>query len=472
MKLIIIVILGVVIEILCVLITLIGDIKEEIPMFSLLYTSSFVVYVFSIFYVLKHFVVTDAGRNDSNRLVFWLILIFALIFRLTLLPMAPSDDAFRYLWEGKLQLQGINPYLYSPGSPGLEYLRDSFFDGINHKHLTTIYPPLTLMLFALADYISHSFLSLKAVFLVFDILSILLLIRFLKVMGRAPVHMLIYAWSPLVLISFAGRGHCDSLQIFFVMLALYLFSVRKTLQSMVSIALAVMSKFVCVIVVPILLPKHKLKYLAILLFLIALFYVPYLSAGKGLFSTLFHFGTHYHFNDSLHFLIFCVTGGSPVISKIIILIIFCMVVIYLYISARGNLDEVNGTLCKDSNPQSNRLKTCRGGFSHGGEALRFAFLSIGTLLLLAPTVHPWYLTWIVPFLCFYPSKAWIYLTGSIVFYYLMNYALFSTLIEYNNEWVWKEVHWLKLPEYAPFYGLLLYELIKYSRTGKNFILKY
>ncbi|KAA3605294.1 MAG: hypothetical protein D8M57_08370 [Candidatus Scalindua sp. AMX11] len=465
-KFITVVTFGVCIEILSVLILSIGDIKEKIPLFALLYTSSFLVYVFSVFYVLKNFVTPDTEETSSRRLVFWSILVFAFIFRFTLFPMTPSDDVFRYLWEGRLQLHGINPYLYPPGSPELEYLRDNFFEGINHKHLTTIYPPLTLIVFAIADYVSHSVLSLKAIFLVFDLLSIVLLAKFLKRMRRAPEHVLIYAWSPLILMSFAGRGHCDSLQIFFVMLAIYLFSARKIILSTVSIALAVMSKFVFVIVVPFLLPKHKLKYLALMLLLIALLYIPYLSAGKGLFSTLFHFGTHYHFNDSVHFLILCITGGSSVISKVVILAIFSLVMLYLCISAKGNLKQDEYMIPSGSFQQSNRVEYCPGGLYHGGEALRFAFLSIGTLILLAPTVHPWYLTWIVPFLCFYHSKAWILFTGSIVFYYLMNHALFSTLIEHNNEWVWREVHWLKLPEYVPFYCLLLYELLKYPRIGK------
>jgi hypothetical protein len=99
--------------------------------------------------------------------------------------------------------------------------------------------------------------------------------------------------------------------------------------------------------------------------------------------------------------------------------------------------------------------------------LKFAFIAIGTFLILSPTVHPWYLTWIVPFLCFNNNWAWLVLTGTVVFYYFMNHNLFSTLIEYNNEWVWQEVHWLKLPEYVPFYGLLIYGWL----VKKNFTLR-
>ncbi len=443
------IITGLIIEGLCVAIASIGDIKENIHGFSFLYTASFIAYVFAIFYVLKNVESTEQDSNSSKKIL-WTVLIFSLIFRLTLLPATPSDDVYRYLWEGKLQLNWLNPYSNPPESSTLEHLRDNFFSGINHKHLSTIYPPLTLMVFAMADYVSHSFLSMKSVFLLFDVLTLFIIVRFLRVMGKDPINVLIYAWSPLVLISFAARGHCDSLQIFLVVLALYLFSIRRNLQSIVSIGLAAMSKFVFIIVAPFLIPRGKLKYLAVLPLVIAVLYLPYISAGKGLFSTLLHFGTQYHYNDSAHFLIFCLSLGSPLISRIITSMIFITVLLYLY---REHLNT--SYLEVDQN--------------RNDAVLKYAFMVIGTFLILSPTVHPWYLTWIVPFLCFNNSWAWIVLTGTVVFYYFMNHNLFSTLIEYNNEWVWQEVHWLKIPEYVPFYGLLIYGwLVKKNFTLRTF----
>ncbi|HHT9113478.1 MAG: hypothetical protein HZA47_01845 [Planctomycetes bacterium] len=435
-----IVIAGLVIEVICIRIASLGDIMQHIPRFSLMYSAAFVAYLFAVFLVSKNAALSGKGSNISKNII-WIILVFSLVFRLTLLPATPSNDIFRYLWEGKIQLHGINPYSQPPASLNLEHLRDNFFSGISHKHLTTIYPPLTLMVFAIADFISHSFVSIKSAFLLFDILSILVLIKYLKVMRKEPAHVLIYAWSPLVLISFAARGHCDSLQIFFVVLALYFYSIRKNAKSVVSISLAMMSKFVSIIIVPFLIPREKPRYLAILFLVMILLYLPYCRAVKGLFSTLFQFGTQYRYNDSIHFLIFYVSLGSPFISKIITSSIFGAVLLYLY---KKYLDEAyfnTGLLWEDT-------------------ILRFAFLAVGTLLILAPTIHPWYLTWIVPFLCFYHNRAWLVLTGTVVFYYFMNYPLFSKLIEYNNEWVWQEVHWLKLPEYLPFYFLLLYGFLR------------
>lgn len=84
--------------------------------------------------------------------------------------------------------------------------------------------------------------------------------------------------------------------------------------------------------------------------------------------------------------------------------------------------------------------------------------------MLTPTLHPWYLTWIIPLLCFYFNRAWIILTGSIVFCY-------TVLIEFNRTGIWQEIHWLKLPEYLPFYLMLGFYWIKGVLTKRRWLAK-
>ncbi len=453
-KLITVLLTGFIIEILCVAIAYSGDIKKNIPCFAMLYTASFVTYLFAVFYISKD---AESNQQDNSSLgrVLWAIIIFSLMFRLTLLPVAPSDDIYRYLWEGKLQLNGISPYSHAPEASSLEHLRDGFFTGINHKHLSTIYPPLTLMVFAIADGISHSIISMKSVFLIFDVLSIFILLRLLRVVGKDPHNVLTYAWSPLILISFAARGHCDSLQIFLVILALYLYAIKKNLRTVFSIALAAMSKFIFIIIAPFLIPAKKIRYAIVLLGVIAVLYLPYMSAGKGLFSTLFHFGTQYHFNDSVHFLIHRLCIGSPLASKIVTALIFGSVLLFLY-KKYLNVNTIDDNGNPALHPSSKKEGEKRGNIEMNNFVLNYAFVAIGTFLILAPTLHPWYLTWIIPFLCFNKNRAWLILSGTVICYYFMNHELFSKLIWYNNEWVWQEVHWLKIPEYLPFYILLIY----------------
>lgn len=441
---------GCAIESLCVGILSIGDINKNIPLFAIFYFASFLVYIVTAFSVCKSNPAQKAGEAERcPAKTLWIIVAFAIIFRLTLLPVTPSNDLFRYLWEGSLQLNGFNPYSFPPESAKLIHLRDSFFHGINHKDLTTIYSPLTLIGFAVTDLICHSLMAMKLFFTLFDTLLIFLLIRFLRRSGRSPINVVIYAWSPLVLVSFAGHGHSDSLQIFFVILALYSLSTGKNITSVTVAGLAAVSKFTSIIVIPFFILNGRLRYLPFLFIPVIVLYTPYIDAGSNLFATIYHFGAHYHFNDSLNFVISQLTSDYPAISGYITPLLLSAVLLTLYIKYSGRYLMVAWKIRGNSSNNPN-----------GNDPVRFAFLAIGAFLMLAPTVHPWYLTWIAPFLCFYPSRGWMVLTGSVVFYYFMNHALFSTLINFENEWVWREVNWLKLPEYLPFYSLLIYDFLK------------
>jgi hypothetical protein len=71
---------------------------------------------------------------------------------------------------------------------------------------------------------------------------------------------------------------------------------------------------------------------------------------------------------------------------------------------------------------------------------------IGTILLLSPTVHPWYIMWLVPYLCFFPSPAWLMLTSTVALSY------HAPFLASPGE-PWQEHTWFKILEYAPFFLL-------------------
>ena len=69
------------------------------------------------------------------------------------LPSAPftpslSDDAYRYVWDGKVQLAGQNPYRFAPADRRLDGVRYADRGRINHPRLRTVYPPLAELGFA------------------------------------------------------------------------------------------------------------------------------------------------------------------------------------------------------------------------------------------------------------------------------------------------------------------------------------
>ncbi len=133
---------------------------------------------------------------------FWTVAILA---RLLLLPMYPSDDVWRYLWEGYIQTQGFSPYHFAPNAIELLPYRTQWWSLMNHPDVSAIYPPLAQWGFRGLAAISPSVFLFKVAFIGADLLICWLLSR-----RYGEIKTLLYAWNPLVIYSFAGGAHYDS----------------------------------------------------------------------------------------------------------------------------------------------------------------------------------------------------------------------------------------------------------------------
>ncbi|MBA3274001.1 MAG: hypothetical protein H0T11_09050, partial [Chthoniobacterales bacterium] len=146
-----------------------------------------------------------------QALLVWAV---AIILRVIALPLEPGDDFWRYQWEGKMQHAGFNPYVQPPNDPQLQTLRDEFpaWNKINHPDFSAIYPPGAELLFAALSRVSDSPLLYKLIFSLADLATIALLIQLVGGASRYA-RAAWYAWNPLVVYSFAGAAHFDSLMI-------------------------------------------------------------------------------------------------------------------------------------------------------------------------------------------------------------------------------------------------------------------
>jgi dolichyl-phosphate-mannose-protein mannosyltransferase len=146
-----------------------------------------------------------------QSVIFWAV---AIALRLVALPLAPGDDFWRYQWEGKIQHAGFNPYVNAPDDPKLEPVRAEFpeWHKINHRDFRAIYPPGAELVFAGLSRVSDSPLLYKLLFAAADIATIAVLLRLLGGASRYA-NAAWYAWNPLVVYSFAGAAHFDSLMI-------------------------------------------------------------------------------------------------------------------------------------------------------------------------------------------------------------------------------------------------------------------
>lgn len=184
------------------------------------------------------------------------VLVFAILFRLTLWWSQPIQelDLYRYLWDGRVLAEGINPYRYSPaqvdaareGKPATSELAtladvlrrspevETIFKLIDHRSVPTIYPPLSEAVFAATALITPERAPMraqvgvfKAVLLLFDLATVLLIMGLLRNLNQPPARALAYAWCPLVLKEFANTGHLDAIAVCFTAAVFWLLTLPR-----------------------------------------------------------------------------------------------------------------------------------------------------------------------------------------------------------------------------------------------------
>ncbi len=162
------------------------------------------------------------------RVIFWSV---AILLRLVALPLVPGDDLWRYQWEGKVQNAGFNPYLLAPNDDRLAEVRKEYpeWNQINHRNFSAIYPPGTELIFAGLSGVGAGTLAYKLLFAAADLGVIVLLLRLLG--GRERyLDAAWYAWNPLVIYSFAGAAHFDSLMILPMLAGIFCFVRSRAAQ--------------------------------------------------------------------------------------------------------------------------------------------------------------------------------------------------------------------------------------------------
>lgn len=391
---------------------LIGNLRDTLPLFMLLYFSAFLMYLGAV-----RCAYGMPERQVCSRDLLYLIIAFAFLFRATLFFSEPSlsDDIYRYLWDGKLIIEGINPYQFVPGSHELISLRDAQYELINHKDIGTPYGPLTIMIFALSQYIMDSVYFMKVPFILFDCLSMMLIIRILSISSLPKINVIVYAWNPLVVIEVSGSGHNDSLGVLMLLVAIYSVQQRKQMGVSIGLASALLAKYFALLFLPVFLKSARIKDLMMILIILLVVFLPFAEHLESHILNILMVGSEWQFNDSL-FSLFLFVTKSISISKA--LVIFTMALL-AGIVWRSQWSPVKS-----------------------------AMIMIGGALLLTTTVQPWYLLWIIPFLCFSLNRAWLLFTGLIMLSY-------HVLIRYDVEGIWSESLWIKLSIYIPFYSLLL-----------------
>jgi alpha-1,6-mannosyltransferase len=378
------------------------DLDARMPEFIGLLLLAGILYVLGVFWV-------ERFRLGATALL--IILAGAVLFRIALLPArsTPSDDVYRYQWDGRAQRAHLNPYVVFPNLPELDWLQNPDHPEPPGEETPTFYPPLSELAYRLIETVP----GYKRVSTVLDLASVGLLIMLLAAM-KQPLHrVLAYAWNPAVLISFAMSGHFDSLAIVTFLAALFFLVTNRPALSMGALALSFLSKFFPVLLLLTFLKRVRLAHAGLFVSVIFAFYVPFLSAGLHLLDGFRNYARDWVNNGSLFHLLRFVAGsrvGGELIAALMLL------------AAIGYLAKRRAT------------------------PLWTSLILTGGVLLLSPTAYPWYFTWSIPFLCFHPSAAWLLMSVTSVLAYTpgivygagepLKNSLLMLSLEYGPVYLW------------------------------------
>jgi hypothetical protein len=335
-----------------------GDQTRTVPAHLVVYAAAFLAYALAL----------PASRGLSRRgLVAALGL--AAVWRLALVPAAPllSDDVHRYVWEGRIQLHGGNPYAFGdrPEAERWAALRDDVWRGVNWKDYSAIYPPLW-QLAARAVVRVHDSVAAMKLFLVGCELAFWWgLALVLRRRGLPAERLLIVAWSPLALVEIAGSGHNEAFGLLFVAGALLALDAGRTWLAAVACALAFQAKLVPGLLAAAWVRRFRPRDVLAAALLAALLVVPYAGAGRDLLRSLGAYSRQWIFNETGFALLMALTGSRALAVRAALLLLAAPALALAW----------------------RRVEPARAGL-----------LVIAAWLLLMPSVLPWYVLWLLPFL--------------------------------------------------------------------------
>jgi hypothetical protein len=352
------------------------------------------LYLTGIYLVFKYRIIWVRSRSLVP-----IILLFALLFRTFLIPADPevlSGDIYRYIWDGRIQQNGTNPYRYPPNANELKSQRDDhIYPHINRKSYPTLYPAGAQLFFRLFHMIVGDNVSgYKGLMTLFDMLTLFVLLALLRVCRYDGWRLLIYAWNPLVIFEIAYSGHLEGLTVFWMVLACYLSATHRHVPGAAALAVSSAIKLYPALLLPALLNRgQRIKGGLAFAVTILLLYVPFLGAGRKVsgFLPLYLQNPYESFN----------LGLKSVMVQLLPQIDYSSfsIVFLLGLAAAGLY-----VFCKNKQPHL---------------IIRYAFILMGLLVVLMPaSLHPWYVIILIPFLCFYPAVAWLLFSCMVTLSYL------------------------------------------------------
>jgi hypothetical protein len=378
-----------------------GDLGAKAPLLLGLWAIAHAAYLAAAIRVLR-------SRAPAKPSLAW-ILGVALLARLLLIPTAPtlSEDAYRYVWDGSLVRDGINPFVHAPSDPALMERRNELFARLNHADVPTIYPPAAQLFFGVVASVRATPAALKAAYLPIEIAAWIALLALLRRRGLASERILLFAWNPLVLVESYGSGHVDLLAAAALIAALALLEAGRRVPAGVAWAIAALSKYTPLLLGPTFVRRRAWAVLLTAMLSMALLTLPFLGAGPALFHGLEAYAAHWEFNGPLFPLLRSAVGGDA--ARLLLAALLVLAVTAISVRAR----TVSGA----------------------------ALGCLTAYLIASPTVFPWYLVPLAALLPLHPDAGILAATYLVALSYL-------PLPHYRATGEWALPSWIPWIEYG------------------------
>jgi alpha-1,6-mannosyltransferase len=342
-----------------------------------------------------------AWSGGSRRRIVLGIAAAAVLMRvpIVLAPAYLSSDIYRYVWDGRVESAGFNPYSYAPTAPQLAALRDQdIFPQIGSKYVPTIYPPVAELIFLVVTRVSESVTAMKIAMVIFEIVTFALLVHLLILEDLPPARVIVYAWHPLPVWEFAGSGHIDAALITLCVAALW--AARRGRDGLAGIFLAgaTLTKLYPVVLLPALYRRWDWKLPTTFAVAIIIAYLPFITAGTRVLGFLPGYAGQEGFDAN--------GAGFYVLGLLRYLLPPAELSARTYAAGAGVM-----------------LATLSAAFVFTDDRMRLPFVPAAALatafMVLVSPHYPWYFSWLIVFACFVRSFALLWLTNACLLLYLI-----------------------------------------------------
>jgi alpha-1,6-mannosyltransferase len=318
--------------------------------------------------------------------VFGLVLAAVWHVEFLRLPAGADDDIHRYVWDGRLQRLGYNPYIVVPADPAAQGLHTPETRNLNNPNLPSPYPAGAQLFFRAVTAIQESTFALKVAFVVCDLAIVLVLLDVSRYSRRGAHLVLAYAWNPLLAIEVAGSGHIDIVGALLVLVSAAALGRRWRATAAVALGLAVAVKFLPIVLLPLYWKRVRIRDAALAAAVVGLMYVPFLDHGRIPTGSLAAYVQGFRFNGPV-FAVLHQVAPPRLLAGLAVL-----------------AGLVTATWLRSATPEW---------------SLEVFAWPMAASLLCAPVVFPWYLLWLLPFLRSARTLPIIVWTVSIIPTYIM-----------------------------------------------------